>query len=1059
MKRILAAVTSVVFLVGVAVAGIAGPADATAPTFTKYGETFTYDGGGQWTITNTDHDTTLENIGNQQGGTWLCNYNDVGPGVTTCTTGSYTFAGDTSVSGYNCAYIQGDGGKTNSNAWDTVPGDSSKNVCVSTTTSTPQDASAAIVDTPASCTAAETVSEGTAQNATWTPISYSGTGGRTYTAVATAVSGHEFPSGSNVTENNTVETFTGTLAAELTSGCAPPTPACIPNSDVSYTYASNDQNAGVITVKDVVGSTHVLCTPFYVTATSWTFTSDSIWPQARDVVDKLGEISTPGSYPFSAAVTCGQGDIYASTDADAPSLNPGSTLTSPSHPFVEEFLSDLGFSGGTSPTYVVDNPDCWTQPETGAPASTVATCAAPTDTLTLPAVPGGVWTITGSGYTQSYPSGQSVSLTDVPAGYQDYYVTLVDGSPNDSYSVTGGWWYWDTVSPASLDCASTGVPTESVATCTDQGGNSLILSPVDGGSWTVTGPGGYDFTGASLSLTGAPSGFGQYTITLNDVSSQDAYDVTGGPWTWTPFDASTSCDIQPAMPTADGITLCGTTGSIDIPNTPGVTYSLDGDVVPAGAITGLSGSHTVTATATDTLDGYALTGYPSGGWTFDLGSATTCGVSYQLSGTCTYSNSTSSEDLLLTFDNTNSTGTSTFEVNGQTYLVNGGQTGQADVGPVSSAGGLVQVFVNGTEQDVDVAPFTGCIPTGIVGDPSATPATCDAQTGTDNSDASISVDLEPGLSYTITGSGTAASFGTVTGIVLPQNGTPGDQIVETGVPAGGYTVTVTAIDGYALDPSIAAPTWPFALTVPATICDLGVTAQALDCSTNAAGTATITIVPVPYVDYTAYDSDDNSAYPLIQAVTDITDVGHYTVVATLTDNAPSSVVLPASGTTFGPFDLSAVCTLPTLPTWDANATGTNATCTSTGTTNGSIDLEHDADQTGDVVYTVVDSSTHQTVYTGTNTRAGDTTVSVPVGTYAVTAVPSNPADAGLSGNPNPDGSENWTIDITRAGLDCDGSLAFTGGTIAWLGVILAGGMLFLGAALMFVRRRARREAA
>ena len=48
--------------------------------------------------------------------------------------------------------------------------------------------------------------------------------------------------------------------------------------------------------------------------------------------------------------------------------------------------------------------------------------------------------------------------------------------------------------------------------------------------------------------------------------------------------------------------------------------------------------------------------------------------------------------------------------------------------------------------------------------------------------------------------------------------------------------------------------------------------------------------------------------------------------------------------------------------------------------------------------------------------------------------------------------------IGTSSTDCDGNLAFTGGTIAWLGFVLAGGMLFLGIAMLYMRRRGNRTA-
>ena len=124
---------------------------------------------------------------------------------------------------------------------------------------------------------------------------------------ATAVAGHTFPGGA------LTQTFTGTLAPKLSPtdpACAPPA-VCIPRSAVSYTYDPST-NSGVITVSNVPNSTGQLCQGFWVTATSWKYTTNSLWPQVLDVVQKLPKITTPGTYPYAAAVTCGQLAVFKS---------------------------------------------------------------------------------------------------------------------------------------------------------------------------------------------------------------------------------------------------------------------------------------------------------------------------------------------------------------------------------------------------------------------------------------------------------------------------------------------------------------------------------------------------------------------------------------------------------------------------------------------------------------------------------------------------------------------------------------------------------------------------
>jgi hypothetical protein len=200
----------------------------------------------------------------------------------------------------------------------------------------------------ATCATGQTLNLGTTTNATWGAVT-GGTGPGSYSVTATATSGHTFSDGS------TTKTYTGSITGPLSpDNAACQTPAvCIPNSSVSYSYTPGT-NSGDIVVTDIKNSTGVLCNPFWVTATSWLYTKDAVWPQVLDVVQKLPKISTPGTYHYAAAVTCGQGDIYASTVAQP---DPTSVLNGPNTPFSEHFLHDMGFTGPT-PTYVQQATGC-----------------------------------------------------------------------------------------------------------------------------------------------------------------------------------------------------------------------------------------------------------------------------------------------------------------------------------------------------------------------------------------------------------------------------------------------------------------------------------------------------------------------------------------------------------------------------------------------------------------------------------------------------------------------------------------------------------------------------
>ncbi len=976
MKKPIAIVSAFVAVIGLLFIGVVAPAVADSSTITKYGDTFTYNGSNSWTIKNTDNDQAIKNIGNTTN-TTLCSNYDTGLGKPCANGASYTFTGDTSRTGYDCAYVQIDGG--NSGSQDTVPGDDSKSVCVPITT-TPTDSAATVTTTAASCTSAETVAEvSPATYATWTAVAYSGNGNLHFSAVATAASGHKFPTTAAGTSNGITttvssdgltETISGDLTAQLTTGCTIPK-VCIPDSSVSYTYSHSNANTGWITVTDVANSTGVLCNPFYVTATSWKYTNNaSIWPQKVDVVDQLGKISTPGHYQYTAAVGCGQGDIYASTSATAPSLNPANYptdtgyLNGPNNPFQEHFLSDMGFTqtGSSGATYYVDANSCFVPAsETGIPSPSSASCANPNgNELSLPAVVGGTWTVSNAGYSKTYAIDTATDITTVPNGYSTYTVTLSDGSNTDGYQV-------DT-----------------------------------------------------------------------KVSS------------WTPVDMSTlDCNTQatPIAPTANDSVGCFA-GTIVIPSITGVTYYVDGKQVTSGStIQNLTGSHTVTATA-DTGYEFAPNTYPAktnanpdGGWTYDLGTTDACVIPIAV-GDCSYdaTNSTSNEAVTLTFDNTGSKTSSTFQVGlgGTTYTVDAGKSLDQNVGSITSAGGSFDVYINGstTPYTVKVPSFATCIPV-VPGDPDVTQLTCNAVTNTPNSDGTITVQLDPLLTYTVTGP--AGPDSTTRTADADNTGAPTGTY--SGLPAGDYIVSVVPAAGY----TIAGPTaWPLTVPIAPTDCTVAPSSTVASCTgpasnpTEVQGQISITLNND--IVYSVTGTGITGSQTLSAASTSFAD-GTYTVSAVLTPAAVAAGTRLLGDTTWPSVTFGALC-LPILPAWHANATSTDATCSATGSTAGFITLTHEASEAGKVNYSIENDATHSVVNVGHTV----TKVKEAPGSYTVTASPVDPKD-GISGK------SVFDLTVGAATGDC-GTLAFTGGGFAgYLGVTLALGMLFLGAAALWMRRR------
>ena len=212
---------------------------------------------------------------------------------------------------------------------------------------TVDDAIASLTETTATCLVSAELVLGSPNNFNWGDVTRDG---ENYSVTATADIGHRFPTGSGVSDDGSTMLFTGQLEATKTGPECTPPPDCIPASAVSYTY-DGPNNSGTIQVKDVPSASGALCEGFWVTATSWKYKTDKVWPQTLDQLDYVNgkqKITTPGDYPFHAAMICGQGDIYASFDAQP---EPGPVLTAPSTPYPEHFLHQMGFAGPEGPTY------------------------------------------------------------------------------------------------------------------------------------------------------------------------------------------------------------------------------------------------------------------------------------------------------------------------------------------------------------------------------------------------------------------------------------------------------------------------------------------------------------------------------------------------------------------------------------------------------------------------------------------------------------------------------------------------------------------------------------
>lgn len=423
----------------------------------------------------------------------------------------------------------------------------------------------------------------TTANITWSGGS-NGDGPGTYTVVATPASGY--------TLNGAQDTWVIQVLPKGTDlSCGPP--PCIAASDVSYTY-DPATNSGVVTVANPAGSSGELCNGFWVTAVSWKFAGSGVWPQNLDqnnpMPEKAGSffVDEPGSYPYGADVGCGQGDIYASYDAQPV---PTAVLNGPNDPFAEHFLHEMGFTG-PNPTWVQSTPGC----NTATPVAPIATPITACDTdgsLTFGPTTGVVYNLT----TGNGTSGAWV-VTATPA--TNYYF---DGPQVVTFSGDLG---------TPTDCANPVEPDITQAVC------DTVTGVVASGFITVPSTPGLDYRlGTTLLTPGSKVelGAGDYTIT---VTEQPGYTNTGASSFPVSIANVANCDdpVEYVAPAVQHEICDATTGIISgaeltFTAVEHVSYLLDGNpvVFPLGETTVTlpvtAGSHAITY---QSAPGYYLKG-------------------------------------------------------------------------------------------------------------------------------------------------------------------------------------------------------------------------------------------------------------------------------------------------------------------------------------------------------------------------------------------------------------------------------------------------------------------
>ncbi len=467
--------------------------------------------------------------------------------------------------------------------------------------------------------------------------------------------------------------------------------------------------------------------------------------------------------------------------------------------------------------------------------------------------------------------------------------------------------------------------------------------------------------------------------------------------------------VTPVVPTVTVIDQCGEYGSIVVPaDTAMIDYTHVGN--------GQTGINTVTAVAKAP---YVLTGYPEGGWSFDLGQFYECvtdpKVSFEL-GACYPNGEFSSKNLYFVFDNSGSNVPVTFTVLDTDISVEvaAGETAEIEGTPIWQNGGEYTVTASGVDEPfiITIPAFEGCQVAEVPAEPGVHPEVCvDGVT----TDGAITVDFNPSVVYTITDVDTNE--------VIPVTG------ATTPVAAGTYVVSVEAAPGYVLEDD---GQWPYTVTVESDeACETTPVAPTVTNQTcspeNEIESGTLTITPVEGVVYSL------NGEVLTEVTTELA-IGQYDVVATAAEGyelpgGVEQIVYPVT------ISVEEECELPTFAEVEADASATDELCLSDGSVaSGTI---------------VVDEEEH-VLYSIDGELVSDAVTEVEPGTYTVTAT-TDSAEYIIIGD------DEWEFTVAAADDCADGGLASTGPENVLPFAGLSALLLLVGAAFIVGRRRVSEE--